>query len=705
MRGSGGAAGCKGHGSLGREPMQICDGCMNFETRRRELGIQLLFTLAGGVLLAAGAAHRYLMGGGEEIAGIAYASGGLLLAIPVLRKGLLALMGRGTDTNVLVAIAVAAALALGDYLSAGMVSFFMIIGGLMEEHTALGARAAIELLLRLTPAKAVLKKDDGSEEEMAASALKRGQRVVVRPGAAIPCDGRVAKGRSAVDQSGITGESVPVEVAPGSMVFAGTLNLTGALEVEVEKAGEDTTMGRVQAMVMAAQSTRPAVHRLVDAYARYYTPMVVALAAAVLYFSREPRHAIATLIVGCPCALVIATPIATVAALARAARWGVLVRSARQLETASRVNAVVLDKTGTLTTGHLVPVRFETAPGASADELLACAASALRYSSHPVARAALEAARGKSLPLEDPEETIEISGMGVRAVFAGRGGEKYEILAGRREFAGAGETASAAAVRSGSAAGTEGPAGISGHENGSAAGIPAGAPPAPAAGGGSGGTGDPHGGSEAPAAAADADGATLLYVSRGGSPMGAIYFEDRARPDSAEAVRAMRRMRVKSVHMLTGDKRGTAERVGRALGVDEVAAELMPEQKVSFVESLKSKGRVVAFVGDGINDAPALAAAHLGIAVGGAGNEVAMRTADVVLTSGDISKVPLLLDLAGTTRRVIGQNVTLAIGVGLVALVLAAAGWLPPVAASLVHNGAAAFVIANATRILRAKTL
>ncbi|MCX7804575.1 MAG: hypothetical protein N3A38_05220, partial [Planctomycetota bacterium] len=256
--------------------MQTCDGCMSFETRQRELGFHLLLTLAGGVLLAAGALHRSLAGGSEEVAGIAYATGGVLLSIPILRKGFLALMGRGTDTNALVAIAVAAALALGDYLSAGLVSFFMIIGNLMEEHTALGARAAIELLLRLTPARAVLKKEDGSEEEVDAASLIRGQRVVVRPGAAIPCDGRVAKGRSAVDQSSVTGESVPVEAGPGSTVFAGTLNLTGALEVEVERAGEDTTMGRVQAMVMAAQSTRPSVHRLVDAYARYYTPLVIA---------------------------------------------------------------------------------------------------------------------------------------------------------------------------------------------------------------------------------------------------------------------------------------------------------------------------------------------------------------------------------------------------------------------------------------------
>ncbi|MCX7806836.1 MAG: HAD-IC family P-type ATPase, partial [Planctomycetota bacterium] len=438
---------------------------------------------------------------------------------------------------------------------------------------------------------------------------------------------------------------------------------------------------------------------------------------------------------------VIATPIATVAALARAARFGALVRSARQLETASKVNVVVLDKTGTLTTGRLVPVRFEPAPGMGPDELLALAASALRYSSHPVARAAIEAAREKALTLEDPEETIEVPGQGVRAIFAGRDGRRFEILAGRRRFAAPAPTspetpAPTGSLTSAATAGTpslgsypgtsaapEGSAalrrtcpeasgqtpagagsGMRRESGGSAGGNPGGLPAgnlraAPPGGPLSGTTRADMPRGVLPEAATS-DGVTVLYVARDGAHVGAIYFEDRVRSEAAAAVQAMRRMRVKSVHMLTGDRKGTAERVGRALGVDEVAAELMPEQKVSFVESLKRKGRLVAFVGDGINDAPALAAAHLGIAVGGAGNEVAMRTADVVLTSGDISMVPRLLGLAGTTRRVIGQNITLSIGVGLVALILAAAGWLPPVAASVVHNGAAAFVVANATRIL-----
>ncbi|MBX3472574.1 MAG: cation-translocating P-type ATPase [Planctomycetes bacterium] len=608
---------------------------------------QLVVTLLGGALLLVGFLARALGLYDPAVADLATATGAVVLATPLVVRSARSLLRGKTELDELIALAVVAAIAFESYLVAGLVAFFALLGELVEKRTALGARVAIESLVRMTPTTA--RRIEGDDEvTVEATALRPGDRLRVRPGDNVPADGKVLSGRSTLDEASITGESVPAEKGPGADVFAGTLNLTGALEVEVVRAGPETTLGRVKELILAAESSRPPVARLIDRYVAWYLPLVLMLAFIILFFNRDdPTRFIAALVMGCPTALVLATPTAMVAALSCAARLGILVKDARDLEVAGELTAVLFDKTGTLTTGKLAVVALEPAEGRDPGELLALAAAVASRSNHPASRAVVAVAREAELAGRDPEEVEELAGLGLVGRVGGR-----EVVIGRRALL---------AER-----------GVALPEEETTEGAEVGA-----------------------------RALTRLFVAVDGALWGVLGLEDQVRGQAREAVGELRRLGVGRVSVMTGDRWEVGRRVGLELGCDDVAAECLPGQKLDLVQAARARGERVAVVGDGVNDAPALAVGDLGVAMGAAGSDVAIGSARVALMNNDLRRIPFLVLLSRRTKGVVAQN--LFVGLALLAsgLSLAAAGLLSPLAAILLHNLGSLFVVFNSARLIR----
>ena len=570
--------------------------------------------------------------------------GALLLGIPILMHAAEALWHGEMQMDELVALAVVAAVAAGDFQAAGAVAFFLLLANLIETRTALGARASIESLVHISPKKAHRVTGD-REEEVDPRELKPGDVIRVRPGDNIAADGQVVTGQSSVNQANVTGESIPVDKAVGDEVFAGTNNLAGAIDVRVTRAGEDTTLGKVRKLILQAERTRTPVMRLINRYAGFYTPTVLMLAGAVLFFTKDMSRTVTMLVVACPCALILAVPTAMVAALSCAARLGILVKDVSLLEQAKGLSAFVFDKTGTLTTGELSVTRLMPAPGVDGAELLTAAASAEHRSRHPVARAVVAVAEKARVAMTDPAEFEEVSGRGVRARVNGS-----LVLVGRATWL-ADQGINLDVMK------------------------------------------DPK--------YAEPEGLSTLYVVRDGKLLGWIGLEDRTRPQARKAMDELRAEGIRELVMVTGDRWSVARRVAQEMGCTEVQAEVLPEDKLELVGALKQQGRRVAVVGDGVNDAPALAAGDLSIAMGAAGSDVAINSATVALMNNDLRRLPFLLKLSKRTVGVIHQNLIFGVVFIVVFEVLAGMGLLRPVMAAVLHTIAATFVIFNSARLVR----
>lgn len=575
--------------------------------------------------------------------------GAVLLGLPLVWHALQGLLEGHAHMDELVALAVVAAIALGEYQEAGIIAFFMILSNLIETRTALGARASIESLLRLTPEKAHRILPDGSEELVEARDLHPGELIRVRPGDNIPADGRVVSGESTVNQANITGESLPVDKKSGDEVFSGTSNVTGTMDFEVTKAGSDTTLGRVQQLILDAEGSRTPLMRLIDKYAGWYTPTVCMLAAVVWFFSADKdegiQKAITMLIIACPCALVLATPTAMVAALSCAARLGILIKNVVQLEYARTLTAVVFDKTGTLTTGELSVTQLKPAPGVDGADLLHAAASVEQFSKHPVAVAVVGVAKQAKIQLTGADDFKEVAGRGVAATIG-----QTKVLVGRSTWL------------------SESGADMSLMNNPDYA---------------------------------EPEGVSLLYVVRDGVCLGWIGLEDRTRSEARSAIDDLRSLNLRNITMVTGDKWSVARRVGAEMGCTEVHAEVLPEEKLHLVDDLKSRGHRVAVVGDGVNDAPMLAASDLGIAMGAAGSDVAINSASIALMNNDLSRLPFLIRLSSSTTAVVYQNILFGVSFIVVMMSLAMSGLLTPIAAAVSHTVATALVIFNSARLVR----
>jgi Cd2+/Zn2+-exporting ATPase len=572
----------------------------------------------------------------------------------VVPKGWQALRSRALDINFLMTLAALGAAVIGEWSEAAAAMFLFAVAQQLEGFAMGRARRAITGLVKLAPREATVRRD-GRELTVPVEAVAVGDVIIVRPGERVALDGVVERGHSALDQSPITGESMPVDKEPGSEVFAGSINGHGALEVRVTSHADDTTLARILHLVEEAQASRAPSQSFVDRFARVYTPAVVALAALVAVlpplvagadWSVWLYRALALLVIACPCALVISTPVTIVSGLTGAARAGVLIKGGAQLEAAGTIDTVLFDKTGTLTEGRPVVTEIVSLNGVVEDEVLRLAAAVDRHSEHPVARAIVQAAARRGLTVPEPERFIALPGRGARATVAG-----LPLYLGNSricaELGNCDEAVHRAIER------------------------------------------------------LEGTGRTAVLLTTAERALGIVAIADRPRPGARESVAALHAAGIRRVLMVTGDNETVARTVGAELGIDDIRAGLLPAEKHQAVTALRAAGNRVAVVGDGVNDAPALAAADVGIAMGAAGTHVALETADIVLMGDDLDQVAATIQRSRRTVRIIKQNIAFSLGLKAVFLVLALIGQATLWMAVAADMGASLVVIGNGLRAMR----
>ena len=601
---------------------------------------KLFFALGGGLLTLNSFILQSLLPSQAYAAELSALCGAVVLALPIIFTAVKDLWRGKVYMNELVALAILASLASGDFQVAGIIAFFLLVTIIIETRTASGAQRSIEELIKLTPntAHQVI---DGVEQDVQVTALKVGDIIRVRPGENFPVDAVIVAGESTVNQASITGESVPVEKSVGSDVFAGTQNLTGAVELQVTKVGEDTTLGKVKDMILQAEASRTPVVRIIDRYAGFYTPTVLMIAWVCWWFTEDMDSVIAFLVISCPCAVVLATPTAVVAAVAAAARLGIFIKNVSHLELASKLTAFVFDKTGTLTDGLLSVVRLQVFGEVSQAELLQTAGAVEQSSNHPTARAIQKLAAEAGLELPQAEDLTETHGKGVSGKVNG-----VEIVVGRANWM------------------RERGLDVPRQDD------------------------------------AEADGMSVVYVARGGVVIGWIGFRDKIRNESAAMLTDLRKLGVRYCAMVTGDRKSVAETVASQLQIDEFESECLPEGKVAFVERVKETHRV-AVVGDGVNDAPALAAGDLGIAMGAIGSDVAINSASVALMTNDLRRIAMLVYLSRKSQMIINQNLLFGMLFVFGGMIVSAVGLMTPVWAAVLHAGSTLIIIFNSARLVR----
>ncbi|SHI36257.1 heavy metal translocating P-type ATPase [Desulfofundulus thermosubterraneus] len=602
---------------------------------------KLMITLGSGLLILLG----YLAGrlGWPAAANGLMVLATLLAGYRVAASAWQALRFRVVGINALVTLAALGATIIGEYWEAAVVTFLFSLGNYLEARTMDKTRAALRKLMELAPQVARVRRE-GTEVEVPAEEVEPGELVLIRAGDKIPVDGRVVRGRAAVNQAAITGESLPVQKEPGDYVFSGTMNESGYLEVEAERTGEETTFARIMQLVEEAQEEKARIQRWLENFARYYTPGIMAVSALTYLVTRDALLALTLLVIACPGALVIATPVSIVAATGNAARHGVLIKGGEHLEKAGRIRAVVLDKTGTLTRGRPLVRKVRVWRG-SEKEMLLKAAAVEKLSGHPLAKPLVE--RAESLGKIPPAENFQVyPGCGVTGTVDGE-----IIRVGNRRLM---QEASIPV-----------PVDVENYLAGE-----------------------------------ESAGRTAVLVAIGEEIWGAVSIADGIRDEAKNLVSRLKAAGVRKVVMLTGDNQRVARAVARELGMDEYQAEVLPEGKVEAIRRLKQEGLVVAMVGDGINDAPALAAADVGIAMGVAGTDVAMETADIVLMSDRLDKLPYAIGLSRQTLKNIQQNVTFAILVVAVLLLGVMGKKVVLASGMLIHEASVLLVILNAMRLM-----
>ncbi|BBM82471.1 heavy metal translocating P-type ATPase [Candidatus Uabimicrobium amorphum] len=613
------------------------------QQQQQRVMLRLFATFLGGALIINSFFLEMMFKTSAEIAALSAFFGAIVLGAPVIIQSIRSITTGQMKVTELASIAILSSVALEMYQTAGIVAFFMLVADALQTRTALGARDAIESLIRLAPNEATLI-SSGSEQRVVVSALKKGDIVRVRPGENIPADGIVVKGQSVVEQAKITGESLPVDKMIDSEVFAGTTNATGMLEIKVTKVGEDTTLGRVKQLILEAEKTKTPIMQIIDKHVSWYTPTIIMLAALILYFSQEIERAITALVVTCPSALVLATPTALVAAISCAARLGILIKDVKYLEEAAQLNSIVFDKTGTLTTGNLAVTRLSPAPEIEASNLLSLAASLEQYSNHPVAKAVVTMAKKANIELIDLPEVHETAGKGMSGYI-----EQKHILIGRESWL---------------------------REEGC---------------------------DFSKLLPEDMENAeySVLYIAQNKECVGWIGLEDTTREEAFSTTKDLKSLGCKEITMLTGDRWPVARKVGKELGCTNVHAECLPETKQQLVEKIKQQGSRVAVVGDGVNDAPALAAGNIGIAMAAAQNDIAINSASIALLNDRLDRLPFLIKLARKTKLIINENLFFGIFFIIVGLTLSGFGLLTPIWGAILHNIGALVIVFNSARLVR----
>ncbi|MFZ2658699.1 MAG: cation-translocating P-type ATPase [Victivallales bacterium] len=609
---------------------------------------EILFVVGVGGLLVAAWMMRFLSSIPawlpDAISGFAALVGGYPIASKAVRSALRLQL----NVDALVVIAASAAFVIGNYLEAGVVIFILLLGELLERITVSRTSSAIRGLGTLLPDKVNVKRD-GDEIEVACSEIAIGDVIIVRSGERIAVDGIVLSGTATVDQSPVTGESMPVEKNCGDEVYSGTLSQLGAIEIRATKVGRDSTVAKIRTMIVEAQENKAEVQRLVDRFAAYFVPAMLVIAAVAYAVTGDIQRAITILIVACPCAFVLGTPTAMIAAIGAAARKGVVIRGGDVLETLGRIDGVVFDKTGTLTRGVPRVMDIRTVCGHSEKEVLKFAAVAEKLSEHPLGRAILEKAGEWELVIATPDKFCVKRGHGIEVSHDG-----LRIVLGNRDLL---------------------------ADNGIA--LPADA--------------------ESYMQERELRGETILILAHDKEVCGLISLADPVRKEAPESIRALKECGVnRIIAMYTGDNNRTALSIAGDLGIEEVAAGLLPEDKVSRIKALKDKGYSIAMVGDGINDAPALATADVGIAMGVVGSDITMQAASVILLNDNLSQVPSVIALGRKTLGVVRQNLAFALLFNATMIFLASGGFICMVVGAICHQASSLFVILNSMRLLRA---
>ncbi len=624
--------------------------------QRRQLltavsGLLIFLALAAKFLLDLVVWHNVLMTAAALIAGS-----------DIAQRAWHSLRQRHVSIELLVTIAAAGALIIGEYWEAAAVTFLFLFGAYLEARTLGRTRQVLQGLLDLAPTTAIVLRR-GRQEEVLPHEVLPGETILVKPGAKIPVDGTVVDGHSAVDESAITGEPIPEEKVPGTAVFAGTVNQAGLLKVEATGVGADTTLARIIRRVEEAQEEKAPTQRFIERFARWYTPFIIGLSGLAFLVSRDLELALTLLVIGCPGALVISTPVSVVAGIGRAAKRGILIKGGEYLENAGKITALALDKTGTLTEGRpsvtdVIVIQPEpvyagvagltpAATNSGQADVLRWAAIAETGSEHPLAQAITTAAETNDvIPEADLFETF--TGRGVRAIYDG-----HEIGVGTDELMIDIEIDLPSVAQI--------------HLD-----------------------------------ALRAEGKTAVLVALDGLIIGVLGISDRLRPDATEMLRRLRSAGLQEIVMLTGDDTQTAQAIAAEMGLTEVYADLLPEDKLDVIRRLQQDGHVVAMVGDGINDAPALAAADIGLAMGAAGTDVAIETADIALMTDNLLKIPEAIRLSKATLNNIRQNVVIALITVTLLLAGVLLGKVHMAGGMLVHEASVMIVILNGMRLLRA---
>lgn len=577
--------------------------------------------------------------GGSPLAVLILGLGAVAInGAPIVLGAMKGLLARRVNVDELVSLAIVASLLQGQIQAAAVISFIMILGSLIEESVSDRARRSIKSLVELAPQEAVLVTDDGRERTVPVAEIRVGDRVLVRPGERIPVDAVIVSGITAVDEAAITGESLPVERHPGDQILAGTMNYTGRIEARAVKVGEDTTFGKVVSLVVAAEAGKPRAARMVDRYATWFTPLVLGLAGLTWLVTGEAGRAVAVLVAGCPCALILAAPTATVAAIGRAARRGMLIKGGQFLEEAAKSDTVLFDKTGTLTHGRPTLETVATREGISPETVIGLAASLEQDCSHPLAAAVMAAAAKAGIAVRGADSMVVEVGLGVRGTVGGVAVEVGSpVLTGGEEALPPELAQALTAIRG--------------------------------------------------------RGATGLVVRRAGQAIGVLGVADTVRETAAATVAALSTLGIDTVGVLSGDHAQAVAALAGRIGITASWSDLRPADKLTVLQGMQEQGRRVLFVGDGINDAPALARANVGVAMGGAGTDVALETADVALTNDDIGRLPYLVALGRRMVGLIGWGIGVALSLNAVAIFGGAYGVLSPIAAAIFHNASSILVV------------
>lgn len=610
------------------------------------LKLRLSNSIFAIVLLISGLIYQFIYPEQQQMSQVILAIAAIFVAIPVFWSGLEGLFSKESKfmTEQLVSLAILAAMMQKDFVVATIIPVILVFGHFLEEKSIMGIEEAIASLQKLNSHDATVLKD-GKEVHVELSELKIDDIVVCYPGETIATDGMITEGDSSINQAPITGESLPVDAFPGSKVFAGTINLSGKLLIKVTALSSDSVFNKIVTLLKDAEKSKAPIVKIIEKYLDLYFPLVIMVAAITLFVTGDINRAVAILVLSCPCALILASPTAMIAALVHASKFGIMIKNTAFLEILADIDTMVFDKTGTVTLGKLELEKIVPQADIEDDELLKQAALCASGSHHPVSEAiiAYMHKNGIEIPVHTGQQ--EIHGKGVTTE---KDGLKYYL--GKQAWI---------------------------CEDAGLSSVPA---------------------------ASESDSTISVWVANNKQIIGQIFFSDKPRPEMKDAISTVRELGVKHFVLLTGDKKQIGEAIGQQLGFDEVIAECVPQDKLDYINAKKAEGRRVMFVGDGINDALALKASDCGVAIAHGGSDIAIQNADIALNGSNIANLPTMFTLSSLTRRIINQNILIGSGFSIFMMLLAAAGFISPIFGAVAHNLGPVFVVLNSARLLKSAT-